>query len=172
MPTYQVKGTDILHSKTIYPEGSTIELRQEDADRLADYLELINKEPEVPANELEKEEKKQETKQEEVKQEVKQEEVKPAKPARTSRPKVVKEVTVQPQPETTPAASTQIVQAETATSPATITETKPKTTTQVPPAAQKVIANAVEQVNKNIQGTTPQGGISYQISPPTNMREA
>ena len=169
MPTYKVTRTDILHSEKLYPNGSTIELTKKDAERLADYLELISAEPEIPAEEIKQEEEKQETKVE-----VKQEEVKPTKLARPPRPRPVKATTVQTQkqPEVTSEISTAAVQTETATPPVTTSETKPKTTTQVPPAAQKVIANAVEQVNKSIQGTTPQGGIGYQITPPGNMRSA
>lgn len=169
MPTYKVAGTDILHNKKLYPDGSTIELTKTDADRLADYLEFIKQEPEVPAEEVKKEEEKQETKEE-----VKQEEVKPTKPARPPRPRPVKTPAVQQQkePETIPVASTTTIQAETATPPVTTKENQLQAKTQVPPAAQKVIANAVEQVNKSIQGTIPQGGISYQITPPGNMRSA
>ena len=41
MPNYTVKGTNILHNKTVFAEGSTIELDSEEAKRLADYLEEI-----------------------------------------------------------------------------------------------------------------------------------
>ena len=60
MPTYKIKGTDIFHSEKLYPNGSTIELRKVDAERLADYLEFIKAEPEIPAEELKKEKEKQE----------------------------------------------------------------------------------------------------------------
>jgi len=174
MPTYKVAGTDILHNTKLYPDGSTIELTKSDADRLADYLEFIKQEPEVPAEEVKKEEVKKEEEKQEIKEEVKQEEVKPTKPARPPRPRPVKVAPIQPQkvPETIPLASTTTIQAETATPPVTTQENQPQAKTQVPPAAQKVIANVVEQVNKSIQGTTPQGGISYQITPPGNMRSA
>lgn len=155
MPKYKVKQTDILHNGAVYAEGTTIELEDEHAKHLADYLELIQG-TENP-------------KKEEIKQ------VKPVRD-RSVQSKPVKQAEVaepQPQkePETMPVTDTTTVQAETAAPPAT-TEVKPKTTAQVPPAAQKVIASTVAQVNKSIQGTSVQGGISYQISPPTNMREA
>jgi len=56
MPEYMVKKTDILHNKVLYPEGKTIELTEEQAQVLADYLELI---PEIekiqkPAKEAQK----------------------------------------------------------------------------------------------------------------------
>ena len=60
MPTYKIKGTDIFHSEKLYPNGSTIELRKVDAERLADYLEFIKEEPEIPAEEIKKEKEKQE----------------------------------------------------------------------------------------------------------------
>ena len=60
MPTYKIKGTDIFHSEKLYPNGSNIELRTVDAERLADYLEFIKAEPEIPAEELKKEKEKQE----------------------------------------------------------------------------------------------------------------
>ena len=41
MPRYKVKGTDILHSGKIYPEGSSIELSDVQAKQLADFLEPI-----------------------------------------------------------------------------------------------------------------------------------
>jgi len=41
MPKYIVKGTNILHNKVVYAEGKEIELKKEEAERLADYLELI-----------------------------------------------------------------------------------------------------------------------------------
>jgi len=159
MPTYKIKGTDILHSTTIYPDGSTIELKAEDADRLEDYLELISKEPEIPADEV----KQEEVKAEEAKQEeVKQEEVKKSKPARSRKPQpklaeTKREPEVQKIAETTPA----VVETKT-----TITnqEVKTQEKTPIPPAAQKVIANAITQVNSSIH--------SYQPSAPTNMRSA
>ena len=164
MPSYKVKGTDILHSKTIYPEGSTIELTKVDAARLEDYLEFISAEPEIPADEVKQEEvKAEEPKQEEIKQE----EVKPSRPARSRKPQpkpaeIKKEPEVQKVSETTAPAVQQ--------TPATaITEVKTQEKAQVPPAAQKVIANVITQVNSSIHNTTAQ---SYQPSLPTNMRSA
>lgn len=159
MPSYKVKGTDILHSKTIYPEGSTIELTKVDAARLEDYLEFISAEPDIPADEVKQEEvKAEEPKQEEVKQE----EVKPPKPARIRKP--------QPKPATqteTPVEVKKEPEVKTVTStPAPVAEVKTQEKAQVPPAAQKVIANAITQVNSSIHTS------SYQPSAPTNMRSA
>lgn len=159
MPTYKIKGTDILHSTTIYPDGSTIELKAEDAGRLEDYLELISKEPEIPAAEVKQEEvKAEEPKQEEVKKE----EVKPSKPARIRKPQpkpteTKKEPEVQQVAETTSPAIQQ-------TSTTANAEVKIQEKAPIPPAAQKVIANAITQVNSSIH--------SYQPSAPTNMRSA
>jgi len=152
MPTYKVNGTDILHNKTIYPDGSTIELKNEDAERLEDYLEFIKAEPEIPADEV----KQEEVKQEEVKQ------IKPAKPARIRKPQpkpveTKKEPEVQKVSEPTPA----VVEIKTTTANQ---EVKTQEKTQIPPAAKKAIANAITQVNSSIH--TP----SYQPSTPTNMR--
>ena len=47
MAKYKVKHTTILHNKKAYAEDSVIELKEEDAVRLADFLELI---PETTAN--------------------------------------------------------------------------------------------------------------------------
>lgn len=41
MAKYTVKHTTILHNKKVYKEGSTIELTDEQAKRLADFLDLI-----------------------------------------------------------------------------------------------------------------------------------
>ncbi|HSA05680.1 MAG TPA: hypothetical protein P5556_00715 [Candidatus Gastranaerophilales bacterium] len=38
MSKYKVKGTDILHNKKLYPAGSEIELKDEDAEKIKDYL--------------------------------------------------------------------------------------------------------------------------------------
>lgn len=38
MAKYRVKGTDILHNKKLYPEGSEIELDDKNAEQLRDYL--------------------------------------------------------------------------------------------------------------------------------------
>ena len=46
MAKYKVKHTTILHNKKAYAEDSVIELKEEDAVRLADFLELI---PEAPS---------------------------------------------------------------------------------------------------------------------------
>jgi len=154
MPTYKIKGTDILHSKTIYPDGSTIELKAEDADRLEDYLELISKEPENPADKV---------KQEEVKaEEPKQEEIKPTKPARIRKPQL-KPVETKKEPEVQQVAET-ISPAVQQILANTNAEVKTQEKAPIPPAAQKVIANAITQVNSSIH--------SYQPSAPTNMRSA
>lgn len=41
MAKYIVKHTTILHSKKTYAEGSVIDLKEEDAKRLADFLEAV-----------------------------------------------------------------------------------------------------------------------------------
>jgi len=61
MPKYKIKGTDILYNGKVYAEGTTIELSENQAKSLADYLELL-----------------QETKKETLKQEEKT----PEKPAK------------------------------------------------------------------------------------------
>ena len=38
MPKFTVKGTDILHNKTLFKEGTIIELTEDEAKPLADYL--------------------------------------------------------------------------------------------------------------------------------------
>lgn len=156
MPTYKIKGTDILHSKTVYPDGSTIELNNKDAQRLADYLEFIKAEPEIPVDEIKPEEPKQE--------EVKQEEIKPVKPARIRKPQP-KPAETKKEPEVKKVSELTPVVAETKTTTAN-PEVKTQEKTQIPPAAQKVIANAITQVNSSIQNTSS----SKQSSLPTNMR--
>ncbi len=147
MPKYKIKGTDILHSKVIYVEGKEIELTKEEALPLADYLELI------PGTENET---------------IKQEEVKQAKPARVTKakPKAVKDEEASIQTPKEP-----VAQAEVANIPAT-SEAKPQSNTQVSPASQKVIANAITQVNNNVHKTPAQGKTNYQPSAPPNMRSA
>lgn len=41
MSKYIVKHTTILHNKKVYKEGSTIELTDEQAKRLADFLDFV-----------------------------------------------------------------------------------------------------------------------------------
>lgn len=41
MPKYKIKGTDILHNGKIYAEGTTIELSENQAKSLADFLEIF-----------------------------------------------------------------------------------------------------------------------------------
>ena len=41
MAKYTVKHTTILHNKKVYKEGSIIELTDEQAKRLADFLDLV-----------------------------------------------------------------------------------------------------------------------------------
>lgn len=41
---YKVKGTDIMHNGTLYPEGSEIELTDKDAKGLESYIEKIETE--------------------------------------------------------------------------------------------------------------------------------
>ena len=38
---YKVKHTSIMHNKTVYKEGSTIELDDTQAKRLEDFVELL-----------------------------------------------------------------------------------------------------------------------------------
>lgn len=59
MAKYKVKHTTILHNKKAYAEDSVIELKEEDAVRLADFLELI---PEAPSTNNKQQNKKSETK--------------------------------------------------------------------------------------------------------------
>ena len=47
MAKYIVKHTTILHNKKAYAEGTTIDLKEDDAKRLADFLEAI---PETTPN--------------------------------------------------------------------------------------------------------------------------
>jgi len=161
-----------VHNKLLYAEGKEIELTKTEAERLASYLELI------PGTE------KETPKPEEIKQEeVKPVEIKQAEPAakKIVRSKPVKQTEVQqiqPQkePESQPVSEVDVpvVQPEVVNTPATqnnaatspvTPEVKPQT--QIPPAAQKVVASAINQVNKtisNTQGTQP-------FAPP-NMRRA
>ena len=41
MARYKVKNTSILHNKTLYKEGSVIELSEQHAAKLADFVELL-----------------------------------------------------------------------------------------------------------------------------------
>jgi hypothetical protein len=41
MPKYKIKGTDILHNGKIYAEGTTIELSENQAKSLVDFLEIL-----------------------------------------------------------------------------------------------------------------------------------
>ncbi|KKP40304.1 MAG: hypothetical protein UR30_C0005G0085 [Candidatus Peregrinibacteria bacterium GW2011_GWC2_33_13] len=41
MPKYTVKGTNILHNGKVYAEGTTIELSENQAKSLADFLESV-----------------------------------------------------------------------------------------------------------------------------------
>ena len=41
MALYKVKHTSIMHNKTVYKEGSTIELDDTQAKRLEDFVELL-----------------------------------------------------------------------------------------------------------------------------------
>ncbi|CDC19707.1 unknown [Clostridium sp. CAG:306] len=41
MAKYKVKHTSIMHNKKLYIEGSTVELTDEQAKRLEDFVELI-----------------------------------------------------------------------------------------------------------------------------------
>ena len=59
MAKYKVKHTTILHNKKAYAEDSVIELKEEDAVRLADFLELI---PEAPSTNNKQQSKKSENK--------------------------------------------------------------------------------------------------------------
>ena len=65
MAKYKVKHTTILHNKKAYAEDSVIELKEEDAVRLADFLELI---PEAPSTNNKQQTKKTENKDKTEKQ--------------------------------------------------------------------------------------------------------
>jgi hypothetical protein len=41
MKTYIIKNTDIMHKGKIFPEGSTIDLEDKEAESLSDFLDLI-----------------------------------------------------------------------------------------------------------------------------------
>jgi len=41
MKTYTIKNSDIMHKGKIFPEGSTIDLEDKDAESLANFLEQI-----------------------------------------------------------------------------------------------------------------------------------
>ena len=38
MKTYTIKNSDIMHNRKIFPEGSTINLEDKEAESLSDYL--------------------------------------------------------------------------------------------------------------------------------------
>lgn len=42
MAKYKVKHTNIMHGKQLYKEGSIIELTENEAKRLADFLEFVS----------------------------------------------------------------------------------------------------------------------------------
>jgi len=42
MKTYLIKNSDILHNGKIFPEGSTIELEDKEAESLTNFLDPIN----------------------------------------------------------------------------------------------------------------------------------
>lgn len=42
MKTYLIKNSDIMHNGKLFPEGSTINLDEKDAQSLSDYLSEIN----------------------------------------------------------------------------------------------------------------------------------
>lgn len=48
---YKVKGTDIRHNGTLYPEGSEIELADKDAKALSGLLEPVQEEKKITAEE-------------------------------------------------------------------------------------------------------------------------
>jgi len=41
MKTYTIKNTDIMHNGKLFPEGSTINLDEKDAESLSNYLTEI-----------------------------------------------------------------------------------------------------------------------------------
>jgi hypothetical protein len=45
MKNYTIKNTDIMHKGIIFPEGSTIDLDDKDAQSLSNYLEEIKDAP-------------------------------------------------------------------------------------------------------------------------------
>ncbi len=42
MKQYTIKNTDIMHNGKIFPEGSTIDLEDKDAESLSDYLVILS----------------------------------------------------------------------------------------------------------------------------------
>lgn len=71
MKRYKVKHTSILHNGSLYKEGSTIELEENKAKRLEDFLELL------PSQSVKAQTQKQQSKKTttESKQETKTEEI-------------------------------------------------------------------------------------------------
>lgn len=45
MAKYKVKHTSIMHNKKVYAEGSIIELTDVQAERLADFVEILSNQP-------------------------------------------------------------------------------------------------------------------------------
>lgn len=43
MKTYTIKNTDIMHNGKLFPEGSPIDLEENEAETLSDFLEEIKK---------------------------------------------------------------------------------------------------------------------------------
>ncbi len=41
MKTYTIKNSDIMHNGKIFPEGSTIDLEDKEAESLSDFLEEV-----------------------------------------------------------------------------------------------------------------------------------
>lgn len=77
MKRYKVKHTSILHNGSLYKEGSTIELEDNKAKRLEDFLELLPSQPAKTQTQKQQSKKittetKKETKTVEVKDETKQ----------------------------------------------------------------------------------------------------
>ena len=50
MPIYLVKHTTLLHNKKVYGEGSKIDLTEEQAARISDFVELIPEEQKSSSN--------------------------------------------------------------------------------------------------------------------------
>lgn len=63
MAKYKVKHTSIMHNKKLYIEGSTVELTDEQAKRLEDFVELI---PETKSSKTQETKKTDSAKKDEV----------------------------------------------------------------------------------------------------------
>lgn len=51
MKTYIIKNSDIMHKGKIFPEGTTINLDDKDAEYLSDFLYILNNPSPAPQEE-------------------------------------------------------------------------------------------------------------------------